>query len=151
VSIVAASAAPAITAEIVAIDARVDSVTRNAMVRARIEGSGAAGSRPTLAPGSSVRVRVPVGAPTRAVSVPVTALRRGPAGDHVFVLIRDENGVARAHQRRVVSGAVLGDEVVIEEGLEAGEEVAVTGSFKLYEGVLVAVAGNSGAEVGADS
>jgi membrane fusion protein (multidrug efflux system) len=78
-------------------------------------------------------------------------MRRVPAGDHVFVLIRDENGVARAHQRRVVSGAVLGDEVVIEEGLEAGEEVAVTGSFKLYEGVLVAVAGNSGAEVGADS
>jgi membrane fusion protein (multidrug efflux system) len=46
-----------------------------------------------------------------------------------------------------VSGPVLGDEVVIEAGLDTGEEVAASGSFKLYEGVLVAVA--SDAEAGA--
>jgi membrane fusion protein (multidrug efflux system) len=35
---------------------------------------------------------------------------------------------------------MLGDEVVIEGGLEAGERVAATGSFKLYPGALVALA-----------
>jgi membrane fusion protein (multidrug efflux system) len=40
----------------------------------------------------------------------------------------------------VQGGAILGDEVVIESGLAAGEQVAASGSFKLREGVLVAVA-----------
>jgi membrane fusion protein (multidrug efflux system) len=125
--------APPVQADIVAIDARVDPVTRNAVVRARIEGADR-----VPAPGSSVRVRVPLGAPLRAVAVPVSALRKGPAGDHVFVLGEDEKGGVRAHQRMVVSGPVLGDEVLIESGLAAGEEVAASGSFKLHEGVLVA-------------
>jgi membrane fusion protein (multidrug efflux system) len=34
---------------------------------------------------------------------------------------------------------VLGSEVVIEEGLSAGERVAASGSFKLREAALVAV------------
>src|SRR5205807_3120426 len=65
------------SAEIVAIDARVDPSTRNAMVRAKL-----AGAAKGPAPGSSVRVRVPVGAPEKAVAVPVSALRKGPEGDH---------------------------------------------------------------------
>ncbi len=35
---------------------------------------------------------------------------------------------------------MIGDEVVILEGLEAGERVATSGSFKLREGALVHVA-----------
>jgi membrane fusion protein (multidrug efflux system) len=41
----------------------------------------------------------------------------------------------------VRSGEVLGDEVVIRSGLQAGEQVAASGSFKLRDGLLVAVAG----------
>ena len=48
--------------------------TRNAMVRARIERR-----RHAPAPGASVRVQVPVGPPRKAVAVPVSALRKGPA------------------------------------------------------------------------
>jgi membrane fusion protein (multidrug efflux system) len=73
------------------------------------------------------------------VTVPVSALRKGPAGDHVFVVAADDQEHLRAHLRRVESGAVLGDEVVIEAGLAAGEQVAASGSFKLREGVLVTV------------
>jgi membrane fusion protein (multidrug efflux system) len=122
-------------ATIVALDARIDPSTRNAWVRARLDDPEAA-----LTPGAAVRVRVPVGAPRRAVTVPVSALRKGPAGDHVFVIAPDGDGRPRAELRRVQSGAMLGDEVVIESGLVAGEEVAASGSFKLREGVLVAVA-----------
>lgn len=126
-----------IVARIVAVDAKVDPSSRNATVRARIERAG-----DRLAPGASVRVRVPVGAPRMAVSVPVSALRRGPGGDHVFVLETGEEGQTRAHVRPVEAGAVLGDEVLIVGGLEGGERVAASGSFKLREGVLVSVAGD---------
>jgi membrane fusion protein (multidrug efflux system) len=40
----------------------------------------------------------------------------------------------------VKSGTVLDDEVLILSGLTAGERVATSGSFKLREAVLVAVA-----------
>ena len=86
-----------------------------------------------------MRVHVPVGPSRKTVVIPVNALRKGPGGDHVFVVDAGEPGKRRAHQRTVVSGAVLGDEIVIESGIEVGEEVAATGSFKLREGVLVMV------------
>jgi membrane fusion protein (multidrug efflux system) len=70
----------------------------------------------------------------------VSALRKGPAGDHVFVIEPDEAGQPRAHLREVESGTVLGDVVLIEDGLSAGEQVAASGSFKLREAVLVAIA-----------
>jgi membrane fusion protein (multidrug efflux system) len=118
------------------VDARIDPTTRNAAVRARIEGAANAPS-----PGSSVRVRVPVGLPRKAIAVPASALRKGPGGDQVFVIEPDQNGKTRAHVRQVESGAMIGDEVVIQTGLSAGERVAVSGSFKLRESALVAIAG----------
>jgi membrane fusion protein (multidrug efflux system) len=144
VSVFATSDAFPVSAEIVAIDARVDPATRNAMVRARIAGGGNA---PT--PGASVRVLVPVGVSSRAVGVPVSALRKGPGGDHVFVLAADKNGKTRAHVRQVQTGPVLGDEVLLLRGVSPGERVATSGSFKLREGVLVAIAGDSAAVVSA--
>ena len=128
-----------IAARIVAIDARVDPTTRNAMVRARIE---RAGNGP--APGASVRVRVPVGAPRAGVAVPASALRKGPGGDHVFVIAPDKDGSPRAQLRPVLSGAMLGDEIVIHDGLGPGEQVATSGSFKLRDAVRVAIAGQAG-------
>ncbi len=119
---------------VTAVDARVDPDTRNATVRARVDGAGS-----VLAPGASVRVRVPTGPERVAVTVPVTAVRRGPAGDHVFVLVEDEDGKLRAKARRVAIGTVLGDAVVIREGIAAGEQVAASGSFKLRNAVLVAI------------
>ena len=89
-------------------------------------------------PGASVQVRVPVGGARKVVAIPVSALRRGPEGDHVFVVATDKEGKLRASMRLVKSGAVLGDEVIVESGLTAGEPVAASGSFKLREGVLVA-------------
>ncbi len=133
VEIFAATDAEPIAAKIVALDARVDPTTRNAMVRARIEDAANA-----PAPGASVRVRVPVGPPGMAVVIPVSALRKGPQGDHVFVLAPDKDDKTRAYPRQVQSGAILGDEVVIHAGLAVGEPVAASGSFKLREGVLVA-------------
>jgi membrane fusion protein (multidrug efflux system) len=121
-------------ARVVAVDARVNPDTRNAMIRARLSGDHIPG------PGASVRVRVPTGPERAAVVVPVSALRKGPAGDHVFVIGPGQDGQTHASLRQVQGGDVLGDEVVILDGLEAGDRVATSGSFKLREGALVHVA-----------
>ena len=131
VAVFAADDPHPIAARIVAVDARIDPTTRNAMVRARIEAH-------VPAPGASVRVEVPTGPSTTAVSIPVSALRKGPDGDHVFVIATDSSGRSRAHVQPVRSGPVLEDEVLILSGLTAGQQVATSGSFKLREAVLVA-------------
>ena len=123
-----------LTASIVAVDARVDPETRNALVRARL-----AGSERIPSPGASVRVRIPTGPAQQAVFVPVSALRKGPGGDQVFVLAEDSTGVTRAAVRRVVSGEVLDDQVLVAEGIAPGEQVATSGSFKLRDGARVQV------------
>ena len=81
---------------------------------------------------------MPVGVAAKAVAIPASALRKGPGGDHVFVLAQDKDGKTRAHVRQVEVGALAGDEVVIASGSEAGEKVAASGSFKLREAALVA-------------
>jgi membrane fusion protein (multidrug efflux system) len=121
-----------LTARVLAVDARVDPDTRSAMVRARLQG-GANGS----APGASVRVLVPLTQSSKAVVIPVSALRKGPEGDHVWVVTPDARGALRAHGRKVESGAVLGETVVVLRGLEVGERIASSGSFKLREGQRV--------------
>jgi membrane fusion protein (multidrug efflux system) len=134
----AGDGSPTVGARITAIDSRVDPTTRNATVRAEIRDA-----RTAPAPGASVRVQVPAGPEGRAAAVPVSALRKGPAGDHVFVITPDKEGKQRAHSRSVRSGEVLGDEVLILDGVQPGELVATSGSFKLRDSVLVAVAGDS--------
>src|SRR4029077_4491713 len=142
VSVFAADDPRPMTARIVAVDAKIDPTTRNAMVRARL-------STHAPAPGASVRVEVPVGPPTTVVSVPVSALRKGPGGDHVFLILADSAGQQRAHDQPgrggrgadaqpVGSGPVLADEVVILSGLPPGQQVATSGSFNPREAVLVA-------------
>jgi membrane fusion protein (multidrug efflux system) len=121
-----------LTARIVAIDARVDPTTRSATVRARLEG-GANGP----APGASVRVLVRVGESSKAVVIPVSALRKGPDGDHVWVVAPEAGSALRARERRVESGPVLGETLIVLAGLEPGEQIAATGSFKLRDGVRV--------------
>lgn len=126
--------AASVQAEIVAIDSEIDPRTRNAMLRAKLE------SKLAPSPGGSVRVRVPVGAEQQVTVVPVSALRQGPTGEHVFVLAPDAQGTLRAASRRVASGEVMGDEVVLTSGLEPGEQVAASGSFKLFDGLKVVLA-----------
>jgi membrane fusion protein (multidrug efflux system) len=127
-----------VSATIIALDARIDPATRNAVVRARIDGAANA-----PAPGSSVRVRVPVGDSRKAIAIPVSALRKGPGGDQVFVIAQDKEGHSRARIQQVESGAMFGDEVVIHTGLSAGDHVAASGSFKLREAALVSIAGDN--------
>ena len=64
VEVITADGTEPISASILAIDAKVDPATRNAMVRARISGS-----KEPPSPGASVRVQVPLGATGTAVAI----------------------------------------------------------------------------------
>jgi membrane fusion protein, multidrug efflux system len=124
-----------LTAKVVAVDARVDPETRSALVRALLKG-GAHGP----APGASVRVLLPSSESVQAVVIPVSALRKGPDGDHVWVVAADSSGTERVHERKVESGPVLGETVIVLSGVQADERLAASGSFKLREGVRVQAA-----------
>lgn len=118
-------------AEIVAEDNSADAGSRAVRFRAVARGFGE-----TLRPGTFVDVTVPTSSPQPTVLIPLAAVRRSPAGQHVFVLV-DESGKLRARSRAVTTGVVQGNDIAVHEGLTAGELVAASGSFKLREGLLV--------------
>jgi membrane fusion protein (multidrug efflux system) len=118
---------------IVADDASVDGSSRTVRFRARVSGLGE-----VLRPGMFVDVVAATSAPQPTLFAPLTAVRRAPFGQYVFVLGEDE-GKLRARQRVVRTGPVQGSDIAIVEGLAEGELIAGAGSFKLREGVLVTV------------
>jgi membrane fusion protein (multidrug efflux system) len=119
------------TAKIVAEDDSIDGSDRAVRFRAVASGLGM-----TLRPGTFLDVSVVTSKPRETVVVPVTALRRSPNGQFVFVIV-DEKGQLRARQRMVETGPAQDDDIVIEKGVAAGEPVATSGSFKLRDGLLV--------------
>jgi membrane fusion protein, multidrug efflux system len=119
--------------EVVAVDAMVNNQTRNIRVRSIVDNSNQ-----LLRPGMFVRIKVPVEEPKRYVAVSSKAIRRASHADHVFVIVPGEApGTFRAKHQWVRLGPSTGDDVIILEGLQAGEQIASTGSFKLRDGVLV--------------
>lgn len=88
----------------------------------------------TLRPGMILRVRFLRQSFPRALAVPLYALLERGGQTLAFV---EEQGVAR---RRVIStGSIIGDRVVVLEGLSAGERLIVRGQHLLEDGSTVAV------------
>jgi membrane fusion protein (multidrug efflux system) len=122
--------------EVVAIDATVNNTTRNIRVRAAVDNRDG-----RLRPGMFIPIRVPVSSAQPVVVVPSSAVRRASYADQVFVLVPGEKPEElRAKQRFVKIGPSIGDELIVLEGLSAGERIAAGGSFKLRDGALVTVA-----------
>lgn len=117
--------------EVVAVDASVNFDTRNIRIRSIVDNVD-----DHLRPGMSVQIRVPVDQPRPVVVVPSTAVRRAPYGDQVYKIV-SAGGALRAKQQPVKLGPTIGQDVVVTEGLAAGDEIAAAGSFKLRENALV--------------
>jgi membrane fusion protein (multidrug efflux system) len=123
--------------EVVAVDAEVNNETRNLRVRAVVDNKEG-----RLRPGMFVQIRVPVEEAKEYVAVPATAIRRASYADQVFVVgpsgkADDPPQTMRASQRFVKLGPTIGEDVIVLEGLKAGDTVAATGSFKLHDGSKV--------------
>ncbi|MCA3005939.1 MAG: hypothetical protein IOD15_11355 [Phycisphaerales bacterium] len=84
------------------------------------------------------------------LTVPSTAVRRASFGDHVFMVGPDPKDPAkqRARQRLVKLGPAVGNRTIVLSGLNEGDKVAADGSFKLFEGALVAEVPAGGATGG---
>lgn len=130
---------------VIARDAFVNERSRNVRFRALVDNP-----EQKLVPGSLVSASVPVGEQRSVVLAPITSVRRDAFGSSVYVLRPAEEGARapeRAERRSVTLGPQQRDLVIVTSGLNAGDRIAASGSFKLREGVLVKAVppGSSGA------
>jgi multidrug efflux system membrane fusion protein len=88
-----------------------------------------------LWPGQFVTVALRVGTQDHAVVVPSQAVQTGQAGQYLFVVKPD----LTAESRPVVAGLTVAGETVIERGVQAGEQVVVSGQLRLIPGAKVEV------------
>jgi membrane fusion protein (multidrug efflux system) len=142
-----AAGGPQGEATIAAIDPTVDEVTRSIKVRAAIPKA----KDNTLRPGMYVTVSVVLPEKRRIVIVPGTAVVHAAFGDSVFIIEdrKDESGAVVkgpdgkpakvARQQFVKTDERRGDFVSITDGVKAGQEVVVSGAFKLRNGAPVTI------------
>ncbi len=132
------------TAIVRAIDARADEASRTVRVRAEVEGLS-----DVLKPGTFVDVTVATSEVRTVLAVPLAAVRRAAYGDHVFVIGAAAAGDKgpRAEQRFIRTGPPTGSDIIVLDGLAAGEQVATAGSFKLRQGSLVRITAGDSAKV----
>jgi membrane fusion protein (multidrug efflux system) len=123
---------------ITTISPQLDTATRNLQLQATV-----ANADERLRPGMFARVHVLVGGQTPRITVPATAVNSAPFGDSVFILEKMTDAAGQEYlgvrQQFVRVGPARGDQVAILEGLQAGEEVATSGLFKLRPNAAVKI------------
>lgn len=100
-----------------------------------------------LLPGESTRVKVLMDVVENAVSVPSKAVEIERGGAYVYV-VRPDSVVER---RFVETGQENGNSVIIERGLEPGEQLVTEGYHKLRHGMKVRPQVSASADQPADS
>lgn len=115
-----------------AIDAKVETSTRNLMLRARLEDSAG------LLPGMFARLIVDLDQPNRVVTVPETAVSYSLHGNTVYVLLQSK-GKTTAQPRVVETGATRDGRIAITKGLLSSEWVVTAGQNKLYRDARVVI------------
>ncbi len=109
-------------------DLSVDPGTGNVSLRAEIPNP-----RHELLPGMFVRIRFPQAVDEKAIKLPQRAVQFGQQGQ--FVLLVDADG--KVVPRPVKTGSMAGDDFIIAEGLQGGEQVIVNGVQKVRPGGVV--------------
>jgi membrane fusion protein (multidrug efflux system) len=137
--------------ELSALDPQIDTDTRNLHVRAALKNPDH-----QLLPGMYANVSIELGAPTRYLTLPQTAVAYNPYGATVYIVVpqppdssKDKHAPVNvasaaaaplaAKQVFVTTGDTRGDQVAILKGINEGDEVVTTGQLKLKNGALVNV------------
>lgn len=133
---VAVDAFPAerFTGQITAVNAKVDSTSRNVQVRANLRNSEA-----RLLPGMFAKVEIAVGKPEQVVTVPLTAIVNNSYGDLVYLVDDLHDGQGTARQMFVKTRPAKGDRVAVNEGIKPGATVVIAGQLKLRNGSPVKI------------
>jgi RND family efflux transporter MFP subunit len=77
--------------------------------------------------------------PDKVVVVPLSAIVSEPPNGFAVFVVSQSNGATVAQQRTVEAGDVLGNRIAISSGLEAGEQVVVTGTAQVRNGLPVRI------------
>jgi multidrug efflux system membrane fusion protein len=93
-----------------------------------------------LWPGQFVNVRLLLSMKKDALVVPSSVVQRGPSGTYAYVIRGDQT----VEMRPVKTGQGDGGDVLIEEGLSAGEQVVVDGQYKLQNGSKIRLPSSEG-------
>lgn len=88
-----------------------------------------------LWPGQFVVVRLILGEKKNAVLIPSRAIQLGQSGSYVFVIKTDDT----VEMRKVIEGQRQGDYSIIEQGLDAGDQVVLDGQLNLAPGKKVSI------------
>ncbi len=88
-----------------------------------------------LWPGQFVRVTLRLTTQQNAVVVPNQAIQTGQTGAFIYVVKQDKT----VETRPVVTGARVGQDMVVNEGLNVGETVVIEGQLRLAPGSKVVV------------
>src|SRR5262249_9591166 len=99
-----------------------------------------------LWPGQFARVTLRLATLPHATVVPSQAVQTGQEGQYVFVVKPDST----VEQRTIVPGQRVGDDIVIQDGLQPGETVVTEGQLRLDAGARVMTdrAGRGGGAAG---
>ncbi|MBN9123837.1 MAG: efflux transporter periplasmic adaptor subunit [Nitrosospira sp. 56-18] len=84
-------------------------------------------------PGQFVKVRLKGYIRTDAILIPQRAVQHGPKGAFVYVVGKD----GKAEQRPIDATIWYGDEWLIDQGLQPGEQVVVEGFYRIQPGIQV--------------
>jgi membrane fusion protein (multidrug efflux system) len=110
------------------IDRAVDPKTGTLRVRAEF-----ANAAKILRPGMFGRIRVDLGVRPNSILVPERSVAELQGKNFVWVVASDD----KTTQRAVKVGGQVGENLLIQEGLKAGERIVVEGLQKVREGALV--------------
>ena len=119
------------------VDNAVDSTTGTIMLKARF-----ANADERLWPGEFVTTTLRLYVQHQALIIPSSAIINGSSGSLVFVIGSD----GRAATRDVTVGRSVGDDVIVDGGLSAGETVVTDGQLRLTAGAKVEIKPAMGGE-----
>ena len=123
---------------VTAIDSVIDERTRNVQVQATLSNTNG-----KLHPGMFVKAELALGGAQSVLAVPASSISYAPYGDSVFVVtdMKDRNGhiYRGVRQQFVKLERMRGDQVGIVSGINRGDEVVTSGTFKLRNGAAVQV------------
>ena len=130
------TAADEFTGRVTAVDSIVDEATRNVQVQATFPNP-----QHRLRPGMFAQTKLALGGSDPVIALPASAISYAPYGDSVFVVtdLNAANGQAYrgVRQQFVKVGASRGDQIAVLSGVNPGEEVVTSGTFKLRNGAAV--------------
>lgn len=134
-------------AKVSTIEPRIDAETRNVAVQATLSNTDH-----VLKSGMYATARLTLPATDDAIVLPLTAILTSASGDSVVLVQEaDAQGIGKAVAVPVITGRRLGDDVLVMQGVKAGDIVVIAGQNRLQPGgsVKINTEPPSGATVGA--